>query len=110
MNYVKDFFDDFSSNGFLLIMLFVFISIMLCKIQKLTLPAWNGFLDSLDRHGGHILVGSFFTMVGIIMLKVMLVDDGKAVIGFGLGILSRSMGTTHPPTPSNPSDPAKPIQ
>lgn len=32
-------------------------------------------------------------LVGIVMLKIMLYDDGKYIVGIGAGILSRSMGT-----------------
>lgn len=93
MHYVQEFFDAISSHGGLLFLAFCLIALFVMKLQKVTLPGWNGFLGSLNRPGGHIFVGSFWTIVGIIMLQVMLVDDGKGVIGFGLGILSRSMGT-----------------
>jgi hypothetical protein len=96
MKYWTLFLESLDSKGALVLIALIFGAMLAKKIQRTTLPEWNGFLDSLDRHGGHILVGGFWTLTGIVLVMVMQMDTGKEVIGFGLGILSRSMGT-HPP-------------
>jgi len=100
-DFLKGLGDMFSSPGILLIMGFILAAVLLMKIGRLNLPSWNGFLDSLDRHGGHIFVGFVLMIVGIAMMKIMLYDDGKYIVGLGGGILSRSMGS-HSPIPVDP--------
>lgn len=98
----KVFISTFSDSGILVIMAFILIAIMLWKLCGIDIPTWNGFLDSLNRKGGHILMGLVLVFVGITMMKIMLYDDGKYIVGAGIGILSRSMGTELP----KPVDPA----
>lgn len=89
----KEFIDTFSDPGIMLIMTFILSLMMLWKVRNLDIPTWNGFLDSLNRKGGHILMGLVLMIIGVVMMKIMLYDDGKYIVGAGVGILSRSMGT-----------------
>lgn len=70
----------------------IIIPLFICVlIWRADMKAFREFIDALHCPGASVLVGYVLVITGVVMMKIMLVDDGKYIIGGGAGILAKSL-------------------
>jgi hypothetical protein len=77
----------------------IFWPAFLCfLVYRTTMPGFRDFCSSLNQPGAHILIAYVLLITGILMMKIMLYDDGKYIVGGAVGILAKSLtGVAEPP-------------
>jgi hypothetical protein len=60
-------------------------------IHRATMQDFRDFVDTLHRPGASILVSYVLLITGVIMMKIMLYDDGKYVVGVAIGVFAKSL-------------------
>lgn len=68
-------------------------------VWRATVQDFRDFVNALHSPGASILVGYIILLTGIIMMKIMLYDDGKYIVGAGAGILAKSLTGTENANP-----------
>lgn len=53
MQSFQTFLDSFANHGAMILMVFILAFLFIRRVSELTMIGWNGFLDSLNRSGGH---------------------------------------------------------
>lgn len=78
----------------------LWIPIFLCMIiYRTTMQSFREFIDALHSPGTAIVGGFALLLIGIVMMKVMLYDDGKYIVGAGVGLICKSLDGKTPATP-----------
>lgn len=63
-------------------------------IWRASMSSFKQFVDALHSPGSSVMMGYVLLLTGIIMMKVMLYDDGKYVVGAGVSLLVKSLNGT----------------
>lgn len=79
---------DFLVKHVLLIALLLFI---MYKALRATMTDWIMFVNSLHSPGAGIIVAYLMIITGIVMMKIMLYDDGKYIVGGGATLLVKQL-------------------
>jgi hypothetical protein len=73
----------------------IFWPAFLCfLIWRTDIRGFREFCEALNQPGAHILIGYVLVITGVLMMKIMLYDDGKYIVGGGVGILAKALSGT----------------
>ncbi len=63
-------------------------------IWRANMGDFERLINSLHSPGASVLIGYVLIITGIIMMKIMLYDDGKYIVGSGVTLLVKSLTGT----------------
>lgn len=73
-------------------------------IWRTNMQRFREFIDALHSPGMSIICGFALLLIGFVMMKVMLYDDGKYIVGAGTALIIKSLDGKTPAMPGTSSE------